>query len=63
MPNFLKKRIVSKMEKNYDTNGILVIAFHELDFIVVGAYYLPRTSEKNIKTTASYNALKVLERQ
>ena len=36
------------MEKIYESDGLLVVAFYELDLIVIGSYYPPRTYEKNI---------------
>ena len=61
MPNTLNNRVVFKMEKKYESNGLQVIVSHELDLTVVGAYYPPRTCEMNNKTTAPHNTLKVLE--
>ena len=40
------------MENKYESIDLLVIAFHELDLTVIRAYYLPRTCELNIETTA-----------
>ena len=33
----LNNCIVSGMEKKYESNGLLLIAFHELDLILIGA--------------------------
>ena len=41
MSNLLNKRVAGKMEKN-ESKGLLVITFHQLDLIDIGAYYPPR---------------------
>ena len=40
------------MEKKYESNGLLVIAFHELDLKNIGGYYPTRTCEMNINDSA-----------
>ena len=62
MPNFLNNRIVPKTENKNESNGLIVIAFPELHFTKIGAYYPSSVCEMNIKTTAPKNTLQVLER-